>query len=473
MEQKLVDEKIQISARIQALVLDGNRLLAAGDVEGAKVCFRQAHALIRGVGGALANLASLLKRNEALEDAEKFHKWAAALLPESPGIHLDPGPPPEKERRFAEAETAYLQRLRLSPGSPGIWTNLGVLLVRMRREDEAERCYRTAIGLDEGYSKAYFNLGYMLLRRGCLEEGWRCFESRKSHGYLDNYFNFPRWHGEPLRGKSLIIGFEGGHGDMIHFCRYGSVLKAMGAARVSLTCHPGLLELFGTLSGVDEVLSFPEEVSATGWDFWTLPLSLPYHCQTRLHNIPAPIPYLKADPARVAKWLPLLPPAGFKIGLVWRGNPRFENDRNRSLPTLEVLSPLGAVSGVHFVSLQKGQGEEEAERPPAGFPLLHLGGALRDFADTAAIIAGLDLVISVDTAVVHLAGAMGKPCWVLLPDRLTDWRWLSGRTDSPWYPVGMRLFRKPFGGSWEQVISEVLKSLKSCKKEWDAARQCC
>jgi Flp pilus assembly protein TadD len=463
--QELIDKKLEVSAKVATLVLEGNRLLQAGNAEGAKECFRHARALIRGFSEALANLASLLKQSGAREDAEKYYGWAAALLPDITRIHVDPNLPLEKQNRFTEAEAACLQALRLAPDSPGAWTNLGVLLARMKRDDESERCYRTAIGLNEGYSNAYFNLSYVLLRRGRFEEGWRCLEMRKSHGFLDNYFTFPRWHGEPLHGKSLIIGFEGGHGDMIQFCRYATVLKAMGATRISLTCHPGLKTLFETLSGVDEVLSFPEEVPASGWDFWTLPLSLPYYCQTRLHNIPAPIPYLKADPARVAKWSLLLPTSGFRIGLAWKGNPNFENDEDRSLPSLDVLAPLGAVPGVHFISLQKGQGEEEAQRPPSGLRLFALGGALRDFADTAAIMACLDLVISVDTAAAHLAGAMGKPCWVLLPDHLTDWRWLTGRTDSPWYPKTMRLFRQSPGGGWSQVVAALLKSLESCRKE--------
>ncbi len=465
MDQKQIDKRPETEDRIKAMVIEGKRLLAAGDVEGARECFLKTRTLIRAFGAALANLAWLLERAGALEDAEKYSSWASTLLPENSRPHFDPTPGHERKSDFAEAETACLQRLRQSPDSPGAWTNMGVLLVRMKREDEAERCHRTAIGLNEGYSKAYFNLAYVLLRRGSFEEGWRCLESRTSHGYIENHFTFPRWRGESLRGKSLIIGFEGGHGDMIHFCRYASELKAMGAARISVACQPGLKALFGTLTGVDEALYFPEQVPATGWDFWTLPLSLPYYCQTRLHNIPAQIPYLRADPARVAKWSSLLPPSGFRVGLVWKGNPRFENDENRSLPSLEVLAPLGRARGVHFISLQKGHGEKRTQRPPAGLHLLDLGGKLRDFADTAAIISGLDLVISVDTAVVHLAGAMGKPCWVLLPDQLTDWRWLTGRSDSPWYPKGMRLFRQGGQGGWSEVVATVLESLVCFIKE--------
>lgn len=465
MFKKLIDESIRKCTRAQTLFFDGNRLMKAGNAEGAEECFRQALALVPNSGEVLANLGLLRKQNGAVVEAEDYYRRAIALLPDNVQLHLNLGVLLMERKRFAEAEEVYLQSLRLAPDSPAAWTNLGVLLAGLKREDEAERCYRTAMGLDDSYSKAHFNLSYVLLRRGHFEEGWRCLERRERPCVLDKHFIFPRWRGEVLRGKSLIIGFEAGQGDMIQFCRYASVLKAMGASRISVTCHRGLRTLFESLSGADEVLSFPEDVPASGWDFWSPPLSLPYYCQTRLHNIPASIPYLKADPAKVAEWSPLLPPSGFKIGLVWKGNPNFENDEDRSLPSLDVLAPLGAVSGVHFVSLQKGQGEEDAQRPPAGLRLLPLGSALRDFADTAAIVTCLDLVISVDTAVAHLAGALGKPCWVLLPDHLTDWRWLTGRTDSPWYPKGMRLFRQPSGGSWSKVIAAVLEALKSCKKE--------
>ncbi len=462
MERKRIDTQstTTIHARVQALTLAGNRLLAEGKAERAGECFRKGLGLIRAFSRALLHLAALLKQYGEAEDAQKYATLAASLFHENSAIPVIPDPPPEQPLILTEAAADCLAALHHEPGSPVVWTNLGVHQARAKREEEAERCYRTAIELDDDFSNAYFNLSYLLLRRGEFEEGLRCRERRKSHGYLDNFFTFPRWNGEPLQGKSVIIGFEGGHGDMIHFCRYASVLKAMGAARISVACHPGLKTLFETLSGCDEALLFPEEVAADGWDFWTLAMSLPYLCKTRLHNIPAPIPYLKADPARITRWAPRLPQSGFKIGLVWKGNPKFENDANRSLPSLDVLAPLGPLPGVHFVSLQKGRGEEEAKRPPAGLRLLALGSDLHDFADTAALIASLDLVISVDTAAAHLAGAMGKPCWVLLPDHLPDWRWLTGCTDSPWYPKGMRLFRQPSDGSWVEVVASVRKALK-------------
>jgi Flp pilus assembly protein TadD len=443
----------------EALFFEGNRLMEAGDADGAEACFRQALALAPDFSEAIANLGLLQERAGAVAEAEACYWRAIAICPDAPQVYLNLGVLLTKVKRFADAELVYRQALQLAPNLPTAWSNLGVLLACLKREDEAERCYRTALDLDASHADACFNLAYVLLRQGRFEEGWRCLEARDWYAILAKHFTCPRWQGESLAGKSVVIGFEAGHGDMIQFCRYAVVLKAMGAARISVVCHPGLKVLFGTLSGVDEVFSFNESVPASGWDFWTPPMSLPHYCQTRQNSVPAPIPYLAAHPASVAKWSRLLP-SGLRVGLVWKGNPRFENDGDRSLPSLAVLAPLGPVAGVRFVSLQKGPGEDEARRPPPGLSVLALGDVLADFADTAALVANLDLVISVDTAVAHLAGALGKPCWVLLPDYRTDWRWLSERSDSPWYPERMRLFRQPSGSDdWSPVIVTVGEAL--------------
>ncbi|MBF0127987.1 MAG: hypothetical protein HQM02_12365, partial [Magnetococcales bacterium] len=216
-----------------------------------------------------------------------------------------------------------------------------------------------------------------------------------------------------------------------------------------------LVPLLSTLEAVDRVVG----VSAVGddpWhDFWTLPLSIPWRVATTLDTIPAALPYLTPLPERLSEWegrLSCLP--GVRVGLVWKGNPGFIHDATRSLPGLELLASWWSLPGISFVSLQKGAGEEEADPPPAGQPLLHLGGGLRDFADTAAIVRHLDLVICVDSAIAHLAGALGKACWVLLPWH-EDWRWLRERGDSPWYPGVMRLFRQPEPDAWPEVVRQV------------------
>lgn len=461
MLKKLIAEKLRKCAEAEALFLEGNRLMDEGSGRKAESCFRRALALFPGYGEALANLALLRKQDGAVAEAEEFYRRAIALLPRDFRVRLNLGVLLAGQRRFAEAEAIYREALRLAPDSHAAWTNLGVLYAGMKRDDEAERCYRTAIGLNDRYANAYFNLSYILLRQGRYEEGWRCMQWREPPYDLGRHFSFPPWRGEPVQGKSFVIGFDAGHGDMIQFGRYASVLKDMGAARVAIICQPGLRALFRTLSGVDEVLPFPEGLPSTGWDYWTFPMSLPYYCGTLLDTIPTPIPYFQVDPAKVAEWSAMLPPSGFKVGLVWKGSLRFENDKDRSLSSLEVLAPLGDVPGVHFISLQKGQGEDEAERPPAGMNMLALGGALKDFTDTAALVTSLDLVISVDTAVAHLTGALGKACWLLLPDYWTDWRWLTDRSDSPWYPNTMRLFRQPPGGGWPPVVEAVMEALRN------------
>lgn len=457
------------SGRAEAFFFDGCRRLEAADAAGAERCFRQALALAPAMGEALLNLALLREKAGAVAEAEACYRQALDRLPDCARIYLNLGVLLMNRKRFAEAEAVCRQALALAPSAPAAWSNLGMLLASQQREDEAERCYRAALALDAGHARARFNLGYILLRQGRYAEGWFCLEARGTHDILRRHFVFPRWRGEALAGKSVLIGFEAGHGDMIQFCRYAAVLKAMGARRVAVVCHPGLKALFASLRGADDVFSCADDVPAAGWDFWTPPLSLPHYCQTRLDSVPAAIPYLAADPPRIARWTAQLPVGGLRVGLAWQGNPLFENDGERSLPALDVLAPLGAVAGLQLISLQQGPGASAALAPPAGLSLLPLGEGFADFADTAAVIAALDLVISVDTAVAHLAGALGKPCWLLLPDYRCDWRWLSGRSDSPWYPGSMRLFRQPPGAGWAPVVVAVRDALEQWKDERSAA----
>jgi hypothetical protein len=280
----------------------------------------------------------------------------------------------------------------------------------------------------------------------------------------------PRWMGEPLAGRALLIVTDAGHGDLIQMARYAPQLRALDAGRLVLVCQSGLKALMqrpaSREAGFDEVLSFDDALPRTHWDCWVALMSLPFLCGTQLSSIPAPLPYLQPDVARVAQraaqlalvW-PALPRSALRVGLVWRGNPLHENDADRSLPSLSLLEPLGRIPGVHFVSLQCGAAQAEALSPPAGLPLHALAEPLSDFADTAAVVANLDLVIGVDTSVIHLAGALGKPVWVMLPRHKADWRWLQDREDSPWYPGVMRLFRQSQIGDWAPVIEQVAQAL--------------
>ncbi len=364
-----------------------------------------------------------------------------------------------REKRFEEAEAAFRREIELHPDSPAAWSNLAVLQISLKQESCAELSCRRAMELDPDFKNTYLNLSYLLLRQGRYEEGWRCLEERNIHLALEKSLPCPRWRGESLKGSSLLMGFEEGYGDMIQFCRYAAVLKQQGVAKITLICQPSLKTLLASMKEFDELFACDEILPPRLFDYWTMPVALPHHCRTLIDSIPACIPYLHADKTLVEKWSSLLAeeclPTDFRVGLVWKGNPLHDNDEERSLPGLKTLEPLGTITGVRFFSLQKGAGEEEAAAPPAELPMVNLGPMIADFADSAAIVANMDLIISVDTAMVHLAGALGKSCFVLLSDFKTDWRWLTGRDDSPWYPGVLRLFRQRRTGDWGSVADDV------------------
>lgn len=463
-----------MEASAEHLFHESNRLLAARNFGRAEACLRQALALEPQLPEVHANLAWLLASLGRDAEAEASYRRALTLDPTRPQVLLNCGAFLAQRKRFTEAEDCYRRALAAEPATPAeaaqAWSNMGALYAQMARYEQAEACCRKALALDAGYAKAHINLGYLCLRRGALEEGWAQQQWRSLPYAMDRLVDAPRWSGQPLRGKSLLIGPECGHGDMIQFCRYARVLKERGAQRIGLIVHPALKTLLAAVDGVDEVLGFEDSVEREDWDYWAPILSLPFHCQTRLDSIPAALPYVRADAARVARWRDALPRERLRVGLVWRGNAQFANDAERSIHAIEVLAPLGGLPGVRLVSLQLGHPADEAALMRGPLQLARPAGRIEDFSDTAAIVASLDLVISVDTAVAHLAGAMGKPCWVLLPQHMPDWRWLDQRTDSPWYPGVLRLFRQTVRGQWSPVIAELRRALQAFAREQGAAQ---
>lgn len=318
-----------------ALFVSSNECLAAGDFNAAATLLREALRLAPEFPEAHANLALVLERLGQLDDAEASYRQALALAPRAPEILINYAGLLAARRRHADAEVLYLAALQADPGSLRAWTHFGVLLATGKREIEAEQCYRTAPSLDPDAAEARFNLAYLLLRQGRYAEGWPCLEARDWYAPIERSLGLPRWQGESLVGKALLIGLEAGHGDMIQFCRYVPLLKAAGARRVSVLCHPPLARLLRTLPGVDEVLAVGDPAPAESWDYWSPPLSLPYHLQTRVETIPADLPYLAAESALIAKWAARMADgSGKRVGLVWKGNPRFANDGERSLPSL-------------------------------------------------------------------------------------------------------------------------------------------
>jgi len=391
---------------------------------------------------------------------------ATALLPADAGPHYNLGTNLRALGRLEESAASCRRALELRPNFVEGQNNLGFTLFELGDLEEAEACYRRALAMNPEYFEATWNLCILLLASGRYSEAWPVHESRcdpklKELTVEAPVLPFPQWRGESLVGKSLLIWPEQGFGDFIQFIRYAPLLRELGVDRLTVLCSPPLKPLLASAAGVDTIITDPASVAPH--DYWTLPMSLPLRFGTTLHNIPDAIPYLHALPQRVEQWSARVPTQGIKVGLVWKGNPIHRNDVNRSLPALSTLAALWSVPDITFVSLQKWQAEEEAleaSLTSAAQPLIHLGNDIVDFADTAAIVAQLDLVICVDTAIAHLAGAIGKPCWLLLPALGVDWRWLRERSDTPWYPETMRLFRQTKPNDWTETIHDVTNALR-------------
>ncbi|MBF0126932.1 MAG: tetratricopeptide repeat protein [Magnetococcales bacterium] len=414
---------------------------------------------------ALNNLGIILKNLHRHPEAETAYRQALRLAPEHVEVLSNLGVLLYARRRFQDAEALYRQALARQPDHVTTLYNLGIVLWEQKRFPEAVDAYRRTLDLQPDHADAQWNLSLLFLVLGRFPEAWPLFEARTHPNISEtNSFTieagFPRWRGEDLTGRSLLIVPEQGYGDQIQFCRFAALLKDKGAAKISLACKPPLWSLFQSLTGVELLWAQEDPRAYPPHDFWTLPLSLPLHLNTTLQTLPAKLPYLRPPTERISHWATRITGNGYRVGLVWKGNPGFNNDTRRSLPGLPQMAPWWEIPGVIFFSLQKGNGEAEARHPPLRQPIHHCADEIRDFADTAAIIHALDLVISCDTAVAHLAGAMGKPCWVLLPARGTDWRWLHEREDSPWYPGVMRLFRQTTPGDWSGVVRRVVAALQ-------------
>jgi len=451
----------------EQLFTQSSTALASDQYDTAESLLKDALHLAPGLAEAHANLAWLLDRRGSVCEAVRHYELAIELQPDNARIHLNFATMLADLKFFHAAEAAYRRALEVDASLPGIWSNLGAMLAQNHRDEEAETCLNTALQLDPQHAGAHFNLACLLLRKGRYPQGWFHLEFRDWYQPVEMRLRCGRWKGQPLLGRAVLLVYEAGFGDMIQFCRYVSELRRLGADHVDLLCHPELKELLQTLDGVGEVYDFDDDISASDWDYWVPVMSLPHYVGTQVTSIPAALPYLSAPAAKAAHWQvkldQLSPRPAFRVGLVWRGNPDFGNDAQRSLPSLQTLAPLWQVTGVQFFSLQKGQGQHEVIGLQASQPLINLATDLNNFADTAAAIAQLDLVISVDTAVAHLAGALGKPCWVLLPAFLTDWRWLENRSDSPWYPGAVRLFRQSQGAGWSPVVQLVREALQHAR----------
>jgi len=445
----------------------GLALQEFGQLEEAVACCRRAIEIKPDLAEAHGNLGSALQKLGEFENAAASCRRAVNYQPDFAEAHSNLGIALKELGQLDSAVASCRKALEIKPDFAEAHNNLGITLHALGQLDEAETSYRRALEINPGLAVARYNLSLLFLCQGRYVEAWPNFEARYDPSYFGWNFippnlPFPQWQGEPLTGKSLVVWTEQGFGDNIQFARYFPMLKPGGVSRLTLVCMPPLKALLENIVGVDAVVSLSEAGSLPTHDHWIYAMSLPLLFATTVETIPASLPYLSVLPERLDKWRWQLPTDRLKVGLVWKGSATNKNGANRSLPSLSILAPLWSIPGITFISLQKGQGEDEAAIPPAGQPIAHMGSNIQDFADTAAIVTQLDLVICIDTAIAHLAGALNKPCWVLLPTAsVTDWRWLRERTDSLWYPGVMRLFRQTDPDDWPATIREVAQALET------------
>jgi hypothetical protein len=404
---------------------------------------------------ALASFAEALALNPLNVDALVSHGYTLQLL-----------------ERSAEAIVSCDRALALRPDCADALYNRGNALVNLGRHAEAVECYERALVLKPDDPEVRWNQGTALLALGEYARAWPAFELRWQLGARHRGFSQPPWCGEDIAGRTMLLHAEQGLGDTLQFCRYVPLVAARGATVIFEVPAP-LERLMARLPGVRSLVVRGETLPAFEWHCPLL--SLPGAFGTTVGTIPGRAPYLAAEPRAVAAWRERLKPlAGLHVGLVWSGDPRRHDpkaqavDRRRSI-TLQHFAGLADVAGVSLVSLQKGEAAAQTRSAPSGLVVHDWTDDLGDFADTAALVAALDLVVSVDTAVVHLAGGLGKPVWVL--SRFDAcWRWLRNRADSPWYPMA-RVFGQPAPGDWAGVMDAVVRELRQRVAAAPAARQ--
>jgi tetratricopeptide (TPR) repeat protein len=441
----------------------GNVLSAQLKFGEAIECFKRAVLLNPGYAEAFMNMGNALKSLFRYDEAKVSYQRAYTIRPTYAGAYQNLGNVLYLQESLDDAARCFRRAVEIKPDYAEAYLNLGNIHARQGKPQEALTLFAQALNVQPDYAEAHTNQGLVSLRLGNFAEGWPEYEWRWRLPDLIRDAPAPLWDGGDLDGKTILLYCEQGLGDSIQFVRYAALVKARGA-RVILSCPEPLMSLFETVAGIDQII--PDGARRPACDFWAPLLSLPLLFGTRIDTIPGGCPYLFVEPDRVAAWAERLRPySGMKIGVVWAGNSRDTNamanavDRRRSI-RLEQFGPLFDIApDAHFFSLQKGAPAVQAKELPQGFDVIDLMDTVNSFADTAALITNLDLVIGVDTSVIHVAGALGKPVWVL--SRFDGcWRWMLDRDDSPWYPT-LRLFRQPKAGDWASVIKDVSAALGS------------
>lgn len=445
----------------------GTLLVDICETDLAEKAFRQAILLKPDKSMFYLNRGDALRAQGRLGVAIKSYRKASELDPISLDANIKVANTLLHLGEIDEAEKSIMNALELHPDNERPYSTLGSIYAAKGLFVDAEAAYLRAIAIKPDNPAANYCRSLLKLLQGYMQEGFRLYENRFMGGSIDSFRrikdmfkylqNHKRWSGESVNDKTLLVITEQGAGDVLMMMRYLCLLKTKGFCRIVVYCDKKMVRLLKTLPEVDEVFSKDEPLMLTGFDYYCPMMSFPYLFQTGLDSIPDTVPYLIVSDAEREKWLRLLDGvSGLKVGLVWAGSSINLIDKQRSIPISE-FRPLAVIDGIHLISLQKV--EQCGQSAELGSDCIDYMDMCHDYLDTAALIMELDLVISVDTSVAHLAGALGKPVWLL--NRFgSEWRWMLDREDSPWYPT-MRIFNQKEAGNWAPVIDAVVVELKS------------
>ncbi len=442
------------SARLHAAAMD---FYQEGRLDDAVDAYGQALVANPANWGAYNDLGLVLKAQKKNAAAISCFKRALAFNPKSTDAYSNIGDTLRIMDNLEESLAAHQVAVRLAPDRINYLLNMGLTLGELGRWEEALTCYDKALKKSPDHVGARYTLSLTLLAMGRFEEGFFQYKVRwrREDRQLPK-ISQPQWDGSNLKGKTVLVIHEQGFGDSIQFVRYAPMIKDRGG-RVILQCKPELARLFSSVPGIDRIVV--GDLIRPHFDYFIPMLDLPLVFGAEMENIPAKVPYLSVSfksPLRLCA-----PDNYLKVGICWSGSLTHKNDYRRSCPFSYFVELMGE-PGVSFFSLQVGERTSDPEEQACPALVQDVGRQMTDFADTAAILSALDLVITVDTSLSHLAGAMGYPTWVLLP-YIGDWRWLQKRNDSPWYPT-IRLFRQDFAGDWDGVFVKVRDALKKAVK---------
>ena len=443
---------------VEAYYNCGNVLKDLRQYEAAVASYKKAVALRSNYAEAYANCGVALKAIHRFEDALACYEKAISINPNYLEAHYNRGNVLKDLHRFEAAIASYDKVIALRPDFASAYVNRGNALKELAHFDAALLCYDKALAIHPGHVDACWNKSLTLLLGGNFEEGWPLYEWRwKSANFtsLVRTFMQPLWRGkESVEGKTVLVHSEQGLGDTLQFCRYVKLLSDLGA-RVILEVYQPLATLLQNIEGLSDLIVKGSDLPP--FDYHCPLLGLPLAFKTDLNSIPCSPKYIPSDLDKMEKWRKSVVPKKTLIGLVWSGNQVHKNDRNRSIPLANFLQMLPG--GFQYVSLQKDVRDCDKRVLESNPQIIHFGNQLRDFSDTAALCELMDVVISVDTSVAHISGAVGTRTWILLPF-VPDWRWLLDRSDSPWYP-SVKLYRQSAIGDWGGVFSRITSDLNA------------